>query len=45
MGLTSGLSVPNNNEINKRTKEIPSRMNLGGKIGQMWQISIEAVCK
>lgn len=45
LGVTSGLTAQNNNEINKKAAEIVSKMTLAEKVGQTAQISIDLVCK
>lgn len=45
LGVTSGLTAQNNNEINKKAAEIVSKMTLAEKVGQTAQISIDLVTK
>mgnify|MGYP002348725431 CR=1 FL=1 len=48
MALTAGMTVAGNaqmSNINNRVQEIVSRMTLEEKVGQMAQISIDAICK
>ena len=48
MALTAGMTVAGNaqmSNINNRAQEIVSRMTLEEKVGQMAQISIDAICK
>lgn len=48
MALTAGMALAGNaqtNNINKRAEEIVSKMTLEEKVGQMAQISIDAICK
>lgn len=45
LGVASGLTAQNNNEINKKAAEIVSKMTLAEKVGQTAQISIDLVCK
>ena len=45
LGIASGLTAQNNDEINKKAAEIVSKMTLAEKIGQTAQISIDLVCK
>lgn len=45
VGFISGVNAQNKKEVNKRAAEIVSKLTLAEKIGQMAQISIDAVCK
>ncbi len=45
LGVTSGLTAQNNNEINKKAAEMVSKMTLAEKVGQTAQISIDLVTK
>lgn len=45
IGIASGLTAQNNDEINKKAAKIVSKMTLAEKIGQTAQISIDLVCK
>ncbi len=45
LGIASGLTAQNNDEINKKAAGIVSKMTLAEKIGQTAQISIDLVCK
>lgn len=45
LGIASGGQAQTNNDINKQAIEIVSKMTLAEKIGQMAQVSIDAVCK
>ena len=45
LGVTSGLTAQNNNDINKKAAEIVSKMTLAEKVGQTAQISIDLVTK
>ena len=45
LGIASGGQAQTNNDMNKQAIEIVSKMTLAEKIGQMAQVSIDAVCK
>lgn len=45
LGIASGGHAQTNNDMNKQAIEIVSKMTLAEKIGQMAQVSIDAVCK
>lgn len=45
LGVASGLTAQNNDEMNKKAAEIVSKMTLAEKVGQTAQISIDLVCK
>lgn len=45
LGIASGGQAQTNNDMNKQAIEIVSKMTLSEKIGQMAQVSIDAVCK
>lgn len=45
LGIASGLTAQNNDEINKKAAEIVSKMTLAEKVGQTAQISIDLVTK
>ncbi len=45
LGIASGGQAQTNNDMNKQAIEIASKMTLAEKIGQMAQVSIDAVCK
>ncbi len=45
LGIASGGHAQTNNDMDKQAIEIVSKMTLAEKIGQMAQVSIDAVCK
>ncbi|WP_255498724.1 glycoside hydrolase family 3 N-terminal domain-containing protein [Dysgonomonas sp. ZJ709] len=45
LGIVSGAQAQNNKDIDKQAAQIVSQMTLAEKIGQMTQVSIDAVCK
>lgn len=45
IGLVAGVHAQTKAEIEKRAHEIVAKMTLAEKIGQMSQVSIDAVCK
>lgn len=45
LGIASGGQAQTKNDMNKQAIEIVSKMTLAEKIGQMAQVSIDAVCK
>nr|WP_297169036.1 glycoside hydrolase family 3 N-terminal domain-containing protein [uncultured Dysgonomonas sp.] len=45
LGIASSGQAQTNNDMNKQAIEIVSKMALAEKIGQMAQVSIDAVCK